>query len=196
MKDKLLKITIFTLMIIIFMQLAVFANTLTLNISTNKQSVKAGEKFKVIVSWKQGMQAADFYLKYDSEKLKFIKTDISDDYINSKENGKIKTAWFSMDDTDKTKIEYTFKAKKSGIVEFETKINGGFATGELKVPSKYEEGKLEINVKKQPLIIRILKVIVIIVGIVIIILILRKTVISKKKNKKGSKEKNVKKYFK
>lgn len=180
MKNKVLKILILALMIIFFMQLSVFANTLTLVISTNKQEVEIGEKFTVIVSWEQGMQAADFYLKYDSEKLEFIGADISDDYINSEQKEQIKTAWFSMDNTDKTKIEYTFKAKKSGTVEFETKINGGFATGELEVPNHYEEGKLKINVAKQSLIKIILKVISIIVVIILFGLIVKRKVNNKK----------------
>ena len=184
MKNRVLKITILTLMIINLIQIAVFANELTLNISTNKTEVKEGDKIKVIVSWEQGMQAADFYLKYDSEKLKFIEADIEKDFINSETEGQVKTAWFSADNTDKTQIEYTFKVKKSGTAEFETKINGGFATGELEIPNKYNEGKLSLEIAKQSLVIRILKVLIVVVIIVVILLIIKKNINKKTGGKK------------
>ena len=190
MKNKLFKTTIITLMIIFIMQISIFASELTLNIKLNKEEVKQGDKIKVTVEWTEGMQAADFYLNYDADKLKFIEADIEDDYINSEEKGQVKTAWFSMDNNDKTKIEYTFKAKKSGTVEFSTKINGGFATGELKIPEKYNEGSLKIEIAKQPLIIRILKILLIAIVIIVVVRVITS------KNKKGSKKGNVNKYFK
>ena len=184
MKNKVLKIVILTLMIINLIQIAVFANELTLNIATDKTETRVGDKIKVVVSWDQGMQAADFYLNYDSEKLKFIKADIEKDFINSEKEGQVKTAWFSADNTDKTQIEYTFKAKESGTAEFKTKINGGFATGELEIPNKYKNGKLTIEIAKQSLIIRILKVLVVVIIVVVILLIIKKNINKKTGGKK------------
>ena len=115
---------------------------------------------------------------------------ISEDYINSEKEGQIKTAWFSMDNTDKTEIKYTFKVNRSGTAEFKTKINGGFATGKLKVPDKYNEGKLTLEVEKQPLIIRILKIIFI--SIVVLIVIKIFFVLTTKNNKKIIKNKKIK----
>lgn len=50
MKNRIFKVTILVLMITIFMQIVVFANTLTLNITADKQEVKVGDKFTVTVS--------------------------------------------------------------------------------------------------------------------------------------------------
>lgn len=188
MKNKILKILILVLMIILFMQIEIFASELTLNITTDKQEIKEGNKFTITVDWTEEMQAADFYLKYDSEKLKFIKADISEDYMNSEDKGTIKTAWVSLDDTNKTKISYTFKAKASGITEFKTEINGGFATGELKIPDKYKEGYLSIEIGQQSFGVKALKIVLIVVIAFVVIRILIKII----KGKKG----HVKKYFK
>ena len=185
MKNKLLKISILVLTIIIFMQITVFASRLTLNISIDKQKIKKGDKFTVIVSWKEGMQAADFYLKYDSEKLKFIKTDISDEYINSEEKGQVKTAWFSLDNTDKTEIKYIFEAIDDGRVKFETMINGGFATGDLEILNKYDEATLVIKILSNP-IENLFKIIGIVIGTVIIFILI-KVVINIKSEKSRKK---------
>ena len=175
MKKKLLKTLIIALAIIIFTQITVFANTLKLDLTADKDNLKINEEVKITVSWSEGMQAADFSIKYDHEKLEFVKSELADDFINSEE-GELKTAWFSMDDIDKTQIEYTFKAKKAGKVELSTQINGGFATGELEMPTDYENATLTIKIAQNP-IVNILKII----GIITIILIIIMIVIKKRK---------------
>lgn len=174
MKNKVLKITILTLIIIMFMQVSLLAvNTLKLDLTTNNSKINVSEQIKVKVSWNQGMQAADFYLIYDSDKLEFIEADISDDFINNKNKGQLRTAWFSMDDTDKTQIEYTFKAKKSGTVNLKTSTeSGGFATGELRSPRNYKEANLTIEISNTP-IMNIFKVMGIIIGAIIIFILIR-----------------------
>lgn len=174
MKNKVLKITILTLIIIMFMQVSLLAvNTLKLDLTTSESKIKVGEKVKIKVSWNQGMQAADFYLIYDSKRLEFIEADISNDYINNKNAGQLRTAWFSMDDTDKTQIEYTFKAKKSGTVNLETNSeSGGFATGELRTPRNYKEANLTIEISSNP-ISNVFKAIGIIIGIIVALILIR-----------------------
>ena len=173
MKKKLLKTLIIALAIIIFTQITVFANTLKLNLVADKNNLKINEEVKITVSWSEKMQAADFSIKYDQEKLEFVRSELADDFINSEE-GDLKTAWFSMDDVDKTKIEYTFKAKKAGKVELSTQINGGFATGELEMPTNYENATLTLKIAQNP-IINILKIIgTLAVILIIIILIIKK----------------------
>lgn len=174
MKNKIFNITILTITILMFMQVTLLAvNTLKINLEADKDNIKIGEEVKVTVSWKQGMQAADFYLIYDSDKLEFIEADISDDFINNKNKGQLRTAWFSMDDTDKTQIEYTFKAKKSGTVNLKTSTeSGGFATGELRSPRNYKEANLTIEISNTP-IMNIFKVIGIIIGVVIVFILIR-----------------------
>ena len=48
--------------------------------------IKVFDKIKVIVEWTEGMQAADFALEYDSEKLEFVEADIEENFTNIKDN--------------------------------------------------------------------------------------------------------------
>lgn len=188
MKNKIKKIALIALMLLMLIQITVFADTLNIKIKANKERVNVGDKVKVTVSWDKGMQAADFILKYDADKLEFVKSDLEEDYINNS-NGNVKTAWFSMDDTDKTKIEYTFKAKETGKAEFETRVNGGFATGTLSMPTGYKEGKLQLEIKESNPVLSILKIVVfIIVILLIVVFIIKKS----NNNKKGRVTKKVK----
>lgn len=166
MKKKIL-ISIILLMIVC-VQIPVFARELTINILTEQNEIKKGDEFTVKVTWNQGMQAADFSLKYDSEKIEFIKSNLEEIYINN-ENGEVKTSWFSMDDIDKTEIEYIFRAKKGGKAEFFTKINGGFATGELEIPEQYIQNNLIVQVQGNNVIFIVLSIIIVLLMILLIL---------------------------
>ena len=160
-------------MMLIQVSLLAAVSTLKLDLTANKTKIKIGQEIKIKVSWNYGMQAADFYLDYDSEKLEFIKADISEDYINIKEKNQIRTAWFSMDNTDKTEIEYTFKAKKSGTVNISTNSeSGGFATGELIRPINYKDANIVIEISNS-LLSTIFKVIGILIGVIIIFVLIK-----------------------
>ena len=187
MKNKTKKIVPIALLFLMLIQVTVFADTLNINIKANKEKINVGDKVKVTVSWDKGMQAADFILKYDADKLEFVKSDLEEDYINNSK-GNVKTAWFSMDDTDKTKIEYIFEAKAKGETELETKVNGGFATGTLSMPTGYKEGKLQLEIKESNPVLNVLKVVVIIVILLIVAFIIKKS----NNNKKGRVTKKVK----
>lgn len=184
MKKNILKISIIVLMML-FISITSLASTLTLDIKSDKEKVTVGEEVKVTVLWDKGMQAADFSLLYNSKLLEYVKADIADDFVNSKEN-EVKIAWFSLDDTDKTNIEYTFKAKKAGKVEFSTKINGGFATGQLELQENYNNGKLTLKIE-DTLINKVIKTVLVIICILIVLLIIRKI----KTKKRGTKRRNV-----
>jgi len=168
MKNKLFKISILTIILMMCLQICIFASTLKLNIKADKEKIEIGEEVKVTVSWDKGMQAADFSLVYDSKKLEYVGSDLEEDFVNN-EDGEVKTAWFSLDNTDKTEIEYTFKAIKSGRVKFSTKINGGFATGELQIPEEYENAKLKIKVLGGIDLITIIIIIIFILAIFFVI---------------------------
>jgi len=122
-----------------------FASTLKLDITTDKEKIKKGDEFTITVKWDKEMQAADFTLNYDSKKLEFIESNIDDMFIDNSEKGKLKTAWVSVDDTNKTSIEYKFKAKKTGKMKFSTEVTGGFADGNLEMPSDYSNATLTIG---------------------------------------------------
>ena len=106
MKRNFIKIVVLTLMNIIMLSSVVFG--LNLNISSNSERVNIGDEIKVTVNWNENMQAADFSLMYDSKKLEFVEADIEDYYINSDNEGEVKTAWFSLDNTDKTRNRIYF----------------------------------------------------------------------------------------
>lgn len=183
MKKNILKMSIIMLMMLVI-SITSLANTLTLDIKSDKKIVVVGEEVKITVLWDRGMQAADFSLLYDSELLEYVKADVSDDFINSQPN-KVKTAWFSLNDEDKIQIQYTFKAKKSGKVEFSTVINGGFATGELELQENYNNGNLTLKIEDK-LIFRIIKIVLIIIFILMILIFIKKA----KTKKRGTKRKN------
>lgn len=175
MKKLLLRLIILIILVSGFMPVCVYANTLVLNISTNNEKAEIGDEIDVKVSWNQEMQAADFYLNYDSEKLEYVKCDIDDMFVNNEaDKGELKTAWVSMDDTSKKEIQYTFKVKKSGTVTFTTKVYGGFATEELEIPDNYTEGKLAIEISGNVIIYAIICVLIIVFIGIILILIIRK----------------------
>lgn len=170
-------VLILSIIIIILFYNNVYAEMLALNIISDKEEVKVGEEIRIRVNWNTVMQAADFYLNYDSNKLEYIKSDIDDVFISNNPNeGKIKTAWVSMDDSGKTSIEYFFKVKNDGQLKFSTSVNGGFATENIETPEQYNEGELIIGTKDNNSIIYI------IMGIIIICIILL-IYISKKKKK-------------
>ena len=167
MKKNVVKIFFLLFVLVASINSIIFASTLNLKIDTNKEKIKKGEEVNVTVSWSEGMQAADFSLKYDTNKLEYINCDLEEVFINNNiEAGEIKTAWFSMDNEDKTKITYTFKAKKSGKAEFETITNGGFATGNLEIPSQYNEAKSTISISNN-LVVYIVAIIILITIILI-----------------------------
>lgn len=176
-------LVILVILVLVFIPVCAYADTLTLDIKTNNKNIEIGNEINVIVSWNKEMQAADFYLNYDSEKLEYLKSNIDDVFINNeKDNGVLKTAWFSIDDTTKTEIQYTFKIKKSGTANFTTKVYGGFATEKLGMPDNYEEGELAIKISKNPIMIYT------IIGVSIIFITIILTIIRRNKNIKRRKQ--------
>lgn len=169
MKNKKIVIILLTFFTLIILQSLAFANELTLTISSDKEEIKVGDEIKVKVSWNEGMQAAEFELNYDTKKVQYIKSDIDDIYVsNYEKQGIIKTSWVSLENTDKTQIEYTFKIKKGGKLKFTTTTDGGFATGELEMPTKINEGELILKISGNYTIIYVLFIIIIIVIIIFI----------------------------
>ncbi|MBR6504213.1 MAG: hypothetical protein IKT41_00575, partial [Clostridia bacterium] len=114
------------------------AATLTLKVTAEKE-VTVGGEITVTVDWTEGMQAADFILNYDKDKVEYVSSSIAEDYLtNDASNGKVKVVWISLNDKDMTKITFTFKAKANGEAKFSTEIDGGFANGEMVSPDSYD----------------------------------------------------------
>lgn len=178
MKTKKILLIIVAIFTLIILQSSVFANELTLTISADKEKIKVEDEIKIKVSWNKAMQAADFELNYDAKKVEYIKCDIDEVYVtNDEKQGIVKTSWVSLDNTDKTEIEYTFKVKKSGKAKFTTTIDGGFATGGLEIPTKYNGGELIIKTSGNYIVIYILSIII----ITIIIIFIKKLIGGNKK---------------
>lgn len=178
MNTKKILIIILAIFTLIILQSSIFANELILTISTDKEEIKVEDEIKIKVSWNKAMQAADFELNYDTKKVEYIKSNIDDIYVtNNEKQGIIKTSWVSLDNTDKTEIEYTFKIKKGGKAKFTTTIDGGFATGKLEIPTKYNDGELILKIPGNYRIIYILSIII----ITIITILLKKFIEGKGK---------------
>ena len=175
---KKIKSLICIFLFVLLLTTTVFAQDLVLKLKADKTKVKKDDEITIEVNWEQDMQAADFSLYYNAEKLEFINSDIEDVFINKEEAGRIKTAWVSLDDTNKTNIKYKFKVLKEGKLEFSTNVDGGFANGQLEMPNNYKNDKLTIGGISPVLIIII---IVVIIALVFVCLIILK---NKKKKKK------------
>ena len=135
------KVVVFIAVMVITLLVSVnciYATSLNLEVKTDKNTAQIGDNITVTVDWKDGMQAADYILKYDSEKLDYISSSISDTYINKSQAGTIGISWFSGDDTNLSKMTFTFKVKKEGTADFSVQVDGGFADGQMNVPESYD----------------------------------------------------------
>ena len=144
MKKKIISSFIFILAMIAINTISM-GYVLNLDVKADKEKVNIDEEVKVTIDWKQNMQAADFILKYDNDKFEFVNINIEDTFYTV-EDSKVRIAWVSIDNTDKTSMEVTFKAKKSGKAEFEPVIDGGFANGNVEIPEKYNISKFAVKV--------------------------------------------------
>jgi len=178
---KTYRIILITILSLLMLNSTIFAvDKLNLEINVLKEEIKVGDKFTVTIDWEQGMQAADYSLLYDSEKLEYIGSDLEGLFVNDDGN-KIMVSWFSDNNTDKNKMEFKFKAIKEGKVTLKTKIEGGFATGELVQPDEYNEGNKTIEILEGKV-----ATIPIVIGIILFIIFL---IFIKNKKIKGGKRK-------
>lgn len=137
-QKKFIKLLIFALILIISLQTRVFATTLTLTVTTDKDNYKVNETIVVIVDWKENMQATSFKMGYDSEKLEFVSASINENFYNSKNSGEISINWASLEGTDLTQIKFQFKALKDGEANVGIKEVSAFADGNLVSPTSYD----------------------------------------------------------
>lgn len=167
---------IITIMFLVILNFAyvVNANSLNLKLTSSAKSLSIGDEVTVTVDWKEKMQAADFALEYDSEKLEFVEADIGENFTNIKDNQLI-VSWFSNNNEDKTSMNFKFKAISDGENEFKINVLGGFATGNLEIPDDYVENSLTIKIKKSNVFFYIL--------LIIVFLILIKHKKTRRKNK-------------
>lgn len=149
MRNKLLKVSVLVLTIILLLQAGVLATIekLTLKMLTDKDTYTVGEKVVATVNWTEEMESAGFNVKYDENKLTFVTlTDasgnkISDDFLNAESAGFISFNWFSMG-TKASKMVFTFEAKAEGKAVLKVEGASGFGytneNGELASPNEYD----------------------------------------------------------
>ena len=155
---------------LILLNVNVFAKTLNINVVPNKEKVEVDEEVTITIDWTDGMQAADFFLKYDNTRFEFVSMDIEDTFYKV-DNSQIEIAWFSIDNIDKTSIQATFKALKSGKADFKVEIDGGFADADVIRPDDYtiNNSSVKVNGISFGEILPIIIVLVIIILIIIIV---------------------------
>lgn len=135
---KSIKILIFMLVLMISLQTRVFASTLTLIVTTDKENYKVSETINVTVDWKEKMQAASFKIGYDYEKLEFVSASINENFYNSKNAGEISINWASLEGTDLAQMKFQFKTLKEGETNIGIKEVSAFADGNLVTPTSYD----------------------------------------------------------
>ena len=135
MKNVLISIVLFA--VIVSFTTVSNALTLVLTLNSSAPKINVGSDVTVTVEWKEGMQAADFILKYDNSKLEYQSSSISDSFLRVT-NGEVRIAWFSTSgDEDLSKATFTFKGKTVGDAVFSTQIDGGFTNKNLIQPDEY-----------------------------------------------------------
>ena len=135
MKNVLISIVLFA--VIVSFTTVSNALTLVLTLNSSAPKINVGSDVTVTVEWKEGMQAADFILKYDNSKLEYQSSSISDSFLRVT-NGEVRIAWFSTSgNEDLTKATFTFKGKTVGDAVFSTQIDGGFTNKNLIQPDEY-----------------------------------------------------------
>ena len=98
-----------------------------------------GETVKFTVNWENAlMQAAGFTLQYDAERLLFKATSLEEDFYSiDSENGIINVEWTSLDEIDKTNIDFSFEVIGKGTAVVEVTNVTAFANGDLQIPETY-----------------------------------------------------------
>ena len=153
-----------------------YADTLAIDVTTDKSQVGKGEKVSVNIDWHENMQAVDFILQYDNTKVKLIGAgqDLSEDYYNNNEQfGKISVVWASLDDSEKSNLSFEFETIESGNAEFKVIVDGGFANAKLEIPDDYTEGVASIEITEFNFIILGIIIVAIIVIAIIVVLIIK-----------------------
>lgn len=135
---ELFKIMLLMLFLIAIIPINVFASTLTLKVTTDKESYQLNDKVVVTVDWTENMQAASFTMKYDSDKLEFQTANIANTFYNTEKNGEISINWASMEEIDFNKMTFEFKTIKTGKADISIKEVEAFANGNLVSPTNYD----------------------------------------------------------
>lgn len=152
MKNKILIIsTILVVIMSVFIGSVFALENLNISITTSNANAKVDDVIDIYVNWQEKMQAADYTLNYDSDKLEFISANISESNYSSDTPGKITICWYS---ESNGVAEMTFKFKVIGEGDANLSVNPeAFANENLERPSECTSTPLVIKdiVKKEDL---------------------------------------------
>jgi len=138
MKTSVIKIAVAVLIILLSLQINVFATDITISTETSKDTYSLQENFYVTIDWVENMQATGFTLNYDATKIELVDAFLDEDFYNSDTAGKLIVNWASMDEVDFTNLPFLFKAIGVGEVELSITEVRGFADGNLVVPDNID----------------------------------------------------------
>lgn len=151
LRSKKAKMFLIMFLLLLFICSNVFATTLNIGVTTDKNKYNKGEKVNVTVNWTPEMQAAGFSLKYDSSKLRFDSASIESSFYNSDTKGKISVNWASFEEKNTKSISFSFTTISEGDCTIQVYDPNSFATGDLEMPDKYEyisNGIKKITIEK------------------------------------------------
>ena len=138
MKRSILKIMIFSFILIASLNVNSFATNITISTETTKDTYSLNERFFVTIDWVENMQATGFTLSYDATKIELVDAFLDEDFYNSDTLGTLIVNWASMEDVDFTNLPFEFKAIGTGKTEISITSVNGFADGNLVVPDNID----------------------------------------------------------
>ena len=119
-------------------------NSVIFDSTTNLIDTSGGGE--IAKSWDNQYYYQNETTKYDIGKVSVVYEKLSDEVIIFGENHMVSEDGTVVKNTDKTSINFTFKALKPGKAEFSAEIDGGFATGELVMPDDYNTGSITVKI--------------------------------------------------
>ena len=133
MKNKVLKIGILAVALVLMMQVIAFASmgTVALVAKTDKDTYKVGDKIILTIDWGKEAQSAGCTIKYDKDKLAFDSTTEGVNFYNADTDGEILFNWASFDGSIKTNVVFVLTAKAEGTANIIVEDGKGFDDGTM-----------------------------------------------------------------
>ena len=100
-----------------------------------RDTYNVGEQVTFRVNWQEDMQATGFTIAYSNDGLEFLRATIENNFYDvDEENVKIDVEWTSLEEVDKTSIDFTFRVTETGTFSVEVETITAFANGDLETP--------------------------------------------------------------
>ena len=114
MNKNIKKYGLLLILLLSFMfQYKVYATSLTLEVTANKEKYVVGDSIEYTVNWTSEMHAMQFDLSYNKDTLQYVSSSLNDEnFVNNSEPGVIHIAWAGEEGL--TNCSFTFKAINEG----------------------------------------------------------------------------------